>query len=93
MAVKRVRNHGKWVWQARVSYRGRRRAAVRDSKDAALDAERELKAEAVQAEQAAARPATLCQLLEFLRPRHGGAREGGRERSSGWTTPAARSRP
>jgi len=57
------------VWQARASYRGRRRAAFRDSKDAALDADRELrhelKAEADQAEQAAARPATLRQLLEY----------------------------
>jgi hypothetical protein len=44
-------------------------AAFRDSKDAALDADRELrrarKAEAEQEEQAAARPATLRQLLEY----------------------------
>src|SRR5688500_5372280 len=69
MAVKRIRNHGKWVWQARVASRGRRRAAFRDTKDAARDAEaellRQLKAEAAQAEQAAARPATLRQLLEY----------------------------
>jgi len=69
MAIQRIRNHGKWVWQARVSYRGRRRAAFRENKDAARDAEadlrRELKAEGEQAEQAAARPATLRQLLEY----------------------------
>jgi hypothetical protein len=35
MAVKKIRNHGKWVWQARVAYRGRRRAAFRASKEAA----------------------------------------------------------
>ena len=28
MAVRRIKNHGKWVWQARASYRGRRRAAA-----------------------------------------------------------------
>ena len=69
MPVRRIKNHGKWVWQARVAYRGRRRAAFRDSKEAARDAEsellRELKAEADHAEQATARPATLRQLLEF----------------------------
>src|SRR6266545_3590689 len=69
MAVKRIRNHGKWVWQARVAYRGLRRAAFRASKEAAREAEGELlramKAEAAQGEQAAARPATLRQLLEY----------------------------
>jgi integrase len=69
MAVKRIRNHGKWVWQARVAYRGRRRSAFRESRDGARAAQaellRELKADADQAEQAAARPATLRQLLEY----------------------------
>jgi integrase len=69
MPVQRIRNHGKWVWQARVAHRGLRRAVFRDSKDAARDAEaellRELKVEAAQAEQAAARPATFRQLLEY----------------------------
>jgi hypothetical protein len=69
MTIKRIRNHGKWVWQARVSYLGRRRAAFRESKDAARDAEadlrRGLKAEVEQAEQVAAKPATLRQLLEY----------------------------
>ena len=27
MAIRRIKNHGKWVWQARVAYRGLRRAA------------------------------------------------------------------
>jgi hypothetical protein len=31
MSVKRIRNHGKWVWQARVAYRGLREAAFRAS--------------------------------------------------------------
>jgi integrase len=69
MAIKRIRNHGKWVWQARVSYLGRRRAAFRANKDAARDAEadlrRELRAEVERDAQTAARPATLRQLLEY----------------------------
>ena len=69
MAVKRIRNHGRWVWQARVAYGGLRRAAIRDNRGAARAAEgelsAELKAEAAAIEQAAARPATLRQLLEF----------------------------
>jgi integrase len=69
MSVKRIKNHGKWVWQARVAYRGRRKAAFRDTKEAAREAEsdllRVLKAEATEAEQEGAKPATLRQLLEF----------------------------
>lgn len=69
MAVRRIRNHGRWVWQARVAHRGFRRSAFRESRDGARAAQaellRELKAEADQAEQAAARPATLRQLLEY----------------------------
>ena len=69
MSVKRIRNHGQWVWQARVAYRGLRRSALRDSKEAARDAEAELlgalKAEHGQAEQETAAPATLRQLLAF----------------------------
>jgi integrase len=69
MAVKKIRNHGKWVWLARVAYCGVRRAAFRDSKEAAREAEgellRALKVQANQAERAAARPATLRQLLEY----------------------------
>jgi hypothetical protein len=42
VSVRRVKNHGKWVWQARVAYRGLRKAAFRDSKEAARDAEGEL---------------------------------------------------
>jgi len=69
MSVRRIKNHGKWVWQARVAYRGRRRAAFRASKDEARQAEadllRELRAEAAQAEVAEQQPGTLRQLLEF----------------------------
>jgi hypothetical protein len=35
MAIRKIKNHGKWVWQARVAYRGLRRAAFRASKDEA----------------------------------------------------------
>jgi hypothetical protein len=69
MSVRRIKNHGKWVYQARVAYRGRRKASFRDSKEAAREAEsdllRELKAKAAQAEEGGAKPATLRQLLEF----------------------------
>jgi integrase len=69
MAVRKIKNHGKWVWQARVAYRGLRRAAFRTSKDEARQAESDLlgalKAETAQAEQQGQRPATLRQLLEF----------------------------
>lgn len=27
MSVRKIRNHGKWVWQARVAYQGFRKAA------------------------------------------------------------------
>jgi len=69
MAVRKIRNHGKWVWQARVAYRGLRRAAFHATKDEARTAEGELlqalKTEVGQAAQEAAAPATLRQLLEF----------------------------
>jgi integrase len=69
MAVRRIKNHGKWVWQARVAYAGLRKATFRATKDEARDAEgelrSELKARAGQEEQEAQRPATLRQLLEF----------------------------
>jgi integrase len=69
MSVRRIKNHGKWVWQARVAYRGLRRAAIRDTKAAAREAEAELlgelKAEAAQAERDEQRPATLRQLFAF----------------------------
>ena len=38
MSVKRVKNHGAWVWRARVSYQGKQRARFCDSKQAAEDA-------------------------------------------------------
>ena len=69
MAVRKVRNHGKWVWMARVAYQGRRRAAFKATKDAARDAEAELrqalKTALAEEATAGARPATLRQLLEF----------------------------
>src|SRR5437773_2426206 len=69
MSVRKIKNHGSWIWQARVAYKGRRRAAFRPTKDEARGAEGELlqalKAEHGQAEQAAAAPATLRQLFEY----------------------------
>src|SRR5436309_2310265 len=69
MSVHKIKNHGKWVWQARVAYQGLRKAAFRASKDEARQAEsdlrRELKEKAGQAEQEGQRPATLRQLFEF----------------------------
>jgi len=69
MSVRKIKNHGTWVWQARVAYKGLRRAAFRPSKEEARDAEAELlqalKAEHGQAERAAATPVTLKQLFEY----------------------------
>lgn len=69
MSVRRIRNHGKWVWQARVAYQGLRKAAFRATREEARDAEselrRELKAQVAEADGQAQRPATLRQLLEF----------------------------
>jgi len=69
MSVRRIKNHGTWVWQARVAYRGRRKAAFRETREAAREAEsdllRDLKAEATREEQEGAKPATFRQLLEF----------------------------
>ena len=69
MAIRRIKNHGKWVWQARVFYRGLRRAAFRASKDEARQAESDLlcalKAESAQEEQQGQRPATMKALLDF----------------------------
>jgi integrase len=69
MAIRRIKNHGKRVWQARVAYRGLRKAAFRASKDEARQAEadllQELKAKAEKAEQIGSAPGTLRQLFEF----------------------------
>src|SRR5258708_7020573 len=69
MSVRKIKNHGTWVWQARVAYKGLRRAAFRPTKDEARTAEGELlaalKAEHGHAEQVAAAPATLKQLFEY----------------------------
>ena len=68
MSVRRVKNHGKWVYQARVAFKGLRKAAFRATKDEARTAESELlqelkeKASAAAADQQA--PATLRQLFE-----------------------------
>jgi integrase len=45
MSVQRIRNHGACVWRARVAIGGLRKAAVRPTKAAALDAEAELRRE------------------------------------------------
>jgi integrase len=69
MSVRRIKNHGTWVWQTRVAYRGLRKAAFRPSKEAAREAEaqllQELKAKAAAADQVDQAPATLRQLLDF----------------------------
>ena len=69
MAIRKIKNHGKWVWQARVAYQGLRKAAFRATKAEAKDAESELRQElktlAGQAEQEGQRPATMKALLEF----------------------------
>ena len=38
MSVRKIRNHGTWVWQARVAYRGARRSAIRETKELARQA-------------------------------------------------------
>jgi hypothetical protein len=65
MSVHRIKNHGTWVWQARVAYRALRKAAFRPSKEAAREAEGELKAKAAAGDQVDRAPATLRQLLTF----------------------------
>ena len=69
MAVRRIKNHGKWVWRARVAFRGRQRVAYRHTKDEARQAEgefyRALREEAEQAERAGQQPATLGELLDL----------------------------
>jgi integrase len=68
MAVRRHKSHGTWVWQARVSYQGRRRSVYRATKNEAKEAEaqllQDLKAERDQAVQVEQAPATLRMLLE-----------------------------
>jgi integrase len=67
MAVRRGKSHGKWVWQARVSYRGRRKSVYCASHAEARTAERRLldqfEAEATREAEAAAAPATLRMLF------------------------------
>ena len=68
MSIRAIKVHGRKVWQARVAYRGQRRSTIRDSKQAARDAEADLlkalQAEAAQTAAQGAAPATLKGLLE-----------------------------
>jgi integrase len=68
MAVRKHKSHGKWVWQARVAYQGRRRSVYCATKNEAKDQESKLlqglKAERDQAAQVEQAPATLRMLLE-----------------------------
>ena len=67
MAVHRGKSHGKWVWQARVFYHGRRKAINCATYAEARAAERRLleqfEAEAAREAEAAAAPATLRMLF------------------------------
>ena len=69
MALRRIKVNGRRVWQARVAYRGLRKAAFRPSKEAARDAEaellQELKAKAASQDQVDQAPATHRQLFEY----------------------------
>lgn len=68
MAGRRHKSHGKWVWQARVAFRGRRTSVYRATYAEARTAERQLlerfEAEAEREAQAAAAAATLRMLFE-----------------------------
>lgn len=68
MAVRHIKVHGRWRWQARVAYKGARLSRVCPRRQEAKDAEAELllrlKAEAAEAEAEGARPATLRALCE-----------------------------
>jgi hypothetical protein len=68
MAVKKIKVNGRWVWQARVAYRGLRKSTIRASKDEAKTAEATLrtalKEQRGQADQEAQAPATLRALFE-----------------------------
>ncbi len=69
MAVKKIKVHRRWVWQARVALKGFRKSAIRTTKEEAKMAEsairQELQARVGQAEQDASTPATLRQLCDF----------------------------
>lgn len=69
MSVRRIKLHGRRVWQARVAFQGLRTSAVRPTKEEARQAEAELltrlKAEAAETERAEQAPATLRRLFEF----------------------------
>jgi integrase len=69
MAVRKIKVNGRWVWQARVAYKGLRKSTIRETKDTARTAEaellQELKAKVGQAAQLAEAPATLRRLFEL----------------------------
>jgi integrase len=69
MSVRRRKINGRWVYQARVAYKGRRASTIRSMRDEARDAEadilKRLKAEAGEAQHEGQRPATLADLLKF----------------------------
>jgi integrase len=68
MAVKRVKNHGAWMWRARVGYRGKQRARFCESKaaaeQAAAELRQELKREAEQEQREPEQPVTLTLVAE-----------------------------
>src|SRR5688572_9074396 len=68
MAIRRHKSHGKWVWQARVAFRGRRRSVYCASHAEARAAERQLlerfEADTAREALAGAAPATLRLLFE-----------------------------
>lgn len=68
MAVRHIKVHGRWRWQARVAFRGARTSRLCETKQEARQAEAELlqrlKAAAGQADAEGAQPATLRRLCE-----------------------------
>jgi integrase len=73
MAVRRMRNHGQWVWRARVAFRGRQMAAFCATRDEARQAEQDLyrkvRDEAARAATDGAKAATLRDLLDVYATR------------------------
>ncbi len=69
MAIRRIKVHGRWRWQARVALRGERTSRLCETKQNAKEVEAELlqrlKAEAAKAEDEGNHPATLRALFEM----------------------------
>jgi integrase len=69
MSVRKVKVHGRKVWQARVAYQGLRKSVVRGSKEEARTAEsellQELKKRLAEAASVESQPATVRRLLEL----------------------------